>query len=213
MSQDREVEKFVTSPYNQKLDLCAVYLDDAHTRGTDLKLPIYFRAVVTLGPKLVKDRLVQGCMRMRQLGRGQSVTFFAPLEVDRSIRACELRPLDSSAEIHSEDVLRWAMSQTCEHIRHYLPHWAQQGSEYIKRNEAWNLYERNQTASDALGTLRASWEDPDARTLEEMYAPSPNYETTTSHPAFNIPDMKKHLDDLGIFHLGDAKTDEEQERQ
>ncbi|KAG6887054.1 hypothetical protein C0992_001001, partial [Termitomyces sp. T32_za158] len=60
MSQkDRQVEKFVTSPFSQKLDLCAVYLDDAHTRGTDLKLPINFRAAVTLGPRLTKDRLVQ----------------------------------------------------------------------------------------------------------------------------------------------------------
>ncbi|KAH0579582.1 hypothetical protein H2248_002433 [Termitomyces sp. 'cryptogamus'] len=60
MSRDGQIENFVTSPYSQKLDLCAVYLDDAHTRGTDLKLPINFRAVVTLGPKLTKDRLVQG---------------------------------------------------------------------------------------------------------------------------------------------------------
>ncbi|KAG6905428.1 hypothetical protein DXG01_002784, partial [Tephrocybe rancida] len=59
MSQDQHVEDFDASPYSQKLDLCAVYLDDAHTRGTDLKLPNNFRAVVTLGPKLVKDRLVQ----------------------------------------------------------------------------------------------------------------------------------------------------------
>lgn len=58
--RDNQVEKFVTSQYHDKLDLCAVYLDDSHTRGTDLKLPNNFRAVVTLGPKLTKDRLVQG---------------------------------------------------------------------------------------------------------------------------------------------------------
>ena len=37
-----------------------VYLDDAHTRGTDLELPQGMRAAVTLGPKVTKDRLVQG---------------------------------------------------------------------------------------------------------------------------------------------------------
>ncbi|KAL6796308.1 hypothetical protein GGI42DRAFT_331329, partial [Trichoderma sp. SZMC 28013] len=56
-----------------------VYFDDhdelcvAHTRGTDLKLPTDYRAAVTLGPGLTKDRLVQACMRMRKLGQGQSV--------------------------------------------------------------------------------------------------------------------------------------------
>lgn len=54
------VEKLQTSPYSHQLDLCLVYLDEAHTRGTDLKLPADYRAAVTLGPNLTKDRLVQG---------------------------------------------------------------------------------------------------------------------------------------------------------
>jgi len=60
LSQDGVVELFHSSPFSQILDQCVVYLDDAHTRGTDLKLPINFRAMVTLGPKVTKDRLVQG---------------------------------------------------------------------------------------------------------------------------------------------------------
>jgi hypothetical protein len=57
------VESLQTSPYNQQLDLCLVFLDEAHTRGTDLKLPANYRAAVTLGPGLNKDRLVQGKYR------------------------------------------------------------------------------------------------------------------------------------------------------
>ncbi|CAE6415087.1 unnamed protein product [Rhizoctonia solani] len=49
-----------TSPFAQQLDKCIVYLDDGHTRGTDLKLPRETRALVTLGPKVTKDRLLQG---------------------------------------------------------------------------------------------------------------------------------------------------------
>jgi len=60
MSSDSSVEPLVSSQFNDKLDVCGIYLDDAHTRGTDLKLPTYFRAAVTLGPHLPKDRLVQG---------------------------------------------------------------------------------------------------------------------------------------------------------
>jgi hypothetical protein len=60
MMQGGTVEPFITSPFNQQLDKCLVYLDDVHTRGTDLKLPRHFRAAVTLGPKVTKDRLLQG---------------------------------------------------------------------------------------------------------------------------------------------------------
>jgi hypothetical protein len=60
VSRDGTVEPLVSSPFAQQLDQCIVYLDDAHTRGTDLKLPSGFRAAVTLGPKVTKDRLTQG---------------------------------------------------------------------------------------------------------------------------------------------------------
>ena len=54
------VEELQTSPYSKQLDVCVVFLDEAHTRGTDLKLPEYYRTAVTLGANLTKDRLVQG---------------------------------------------------------------------------------------------------------------------------------------------------------
>ena len=55
------------SPLSQQLACCVVYLDHAHTRGTDLRLPVGSRAAVTLGPKVTKDALVQGSFRRRDL--------------------------------------------------------------------------------------------------------------------------------------------------
>lgn len=60
LTQDGNVEPFITSPFNQQLDQCLLYLDDVHTRGSDFKLPKDFRAAVTLGPRVTKDRLLQG---------------------------------------------------------------------------------------------------------------------------------------------------------
>jgi hypothetical protein len=60
LSRDGSIEPLISSPFNRQLDKCIVYLDDAHTRGTDLKLPRGTRAAVTLGPKVTKDRLLQG---------------------------------------------------------------------------------------------------------------------------------------------------------
>jgi hypothetical protein len=54
------VEHLQVSPYARQLGSCLVYLDEAHTRGTDLKLPRDYRAAVFLGAHLTKDRLVQG---------------------------------------------------------------------------------------------------------------------------------------------------------
>ena len=60
LRRDGVVESLVSSPYLEQLGRCVVYLDEAHTRGTDLKLPPGSRAVVTLGPRLCKDKLMQG---------------------------------------------------------------------------------------------------------------------------------------------------------
>ena len=60
VTQNGTIEPFISSPFNRQLDKCVIYLDDAHTRGTDIKFPQGMRAAVTLGPKVTKDRLVQG---------------------------------------------------------------------------------------------------------------------------------------------------------
>lgn len=52
------VDLLQTSPYYSRLDICLVFLDERHTRETDLKLPGNYRAAVTLGVHLTKDRLV-----------------------------------------------------------------------------------------------------------------------------------------------------------
>ena len=54
------IEPLQISSFAKQLDVCLVFLDEAHTRGTDLQLPADYRAAVTLGPNLTKDRLVQG---------------------------------------------------------------------------------------------------------------------------------------------------------
>jgi hypothetical protein len=59
-TRDGTSQPLISSPFAQQLGKCVVYLDDAHTRGTDVKFPLGFRAAVTLGPRVTKDRLAQG---------------------------------------------------------------------------------------------------------------------------------------------------------
>lgn len=53
-------ERLDVSGFFGNLNQCVVFLDEAHTRGIDLDLPDDFRAMVTLGPNMTKDRFVQG---------------------------------------------------------------------------------------------------------------------------------------------------------
>lgn len=54
------LEPLQISPFATQLEACLVFLDEAHTRGIDLKLPQHYRAAVTLGAGITKDKLVQG---------------------------------------------------------------------------------------------------------------------------------------------------------
>jgi hypothetical protein len=60
LTRNGTVDSFLTSPFATQTDRCLVFLDQAHTRGTDLRLPDSYRAAVTLGPGVTKDTLVQG---------------------------------------------------------------------------------------------------------------------------------------------------------
>jgi hypothetical protein len=47
-------------PLIRKMEKMLIFLDECHTRGIDLPIPAGIRALVTLGPRLTKDRLAQG---------------------------------------------------------------------------------------------------------------------------------------------------------
>jgi hypothetical protein len=226
LSQDGVVELFHSSSFSQILNQCIVYLDDAHTRGTDLKLPLNFRAMVTLGPKVTKDRLVQGmlllsqlfhslltpkkcpgCMRMRKLGHGQSVVFCAPPEVDRRIR--EIENVRSSHRVKVNDVLSWVMFNTCNDIEDHIPHWVEQGVNFHKRQGGNAAFE----ASDSeVELLKNAWLQPAARSLEEMYGLTIK-SSVASNPVKDIPAMLERLRTLGVTTVRDAHMEEEQERE
>ncbi|KAJ7636917.1 hypothetical protein FB45DRAFT_451702 [Roridomyces roridus] len=207
LPRDGTAELLVSSSFADRLDACAVYLDDVHTRGTDLKLPLSTRAALTLGPGVTKDRLVQGAMRMRQLGYGQSVMSFAPLEVDRSIRStCNL---PHNALISSSDVIQWVMLQTISSIEHSVSPWANQGVSHQKRHAAWTRFEKDATKS--IKGLQSAWVEQESRSLQEMY--DFRGMEPVVHEVFELPDMARRLQDFGFSHIIDASQDEEQERE
>lgn len=58
--RDGRLQPLFASPFAENLGACLVYLDEAHTRGTDLKMPALTVGALTLGPGQTKDHTVQG---------------------------------------------------------------------------------------------------------------------------------------------------------
>ncbi|KAF2802615.1 uncharacterized protein BDZ99DRAFT_401210 [Mytilinidion resinicola] len=160
------LEALAVSPWLRQMDQCFVYLDQAHTRGTDLKLPINYRAAVTLGPLLTKDRLVQACMRMRNLGKGQSVVACASKEIEKQIKNSCNKELDD--KITMLDVVEWCIRNTCIQIRKELPMWAQQGERYTLQQNKLNMAPAGVTSTLAKSVVE-ELKEREAQTLDMRY--------------------------------------------
>ncbi|GKZ98243.1 hypothetical protein AnigIFM59636_002476 [Aspergillus niger] len=160
---DREghCERLVSSAFKQRMGSCLIFLDQQHSRGVDLKLPADYRAAVILGPRLPKDKVVQACNRMRGLGQGQSVTFVIPPEVSHS-----MPPRGTSTT--SLDVIRWALTQTCNIFQSLRPLWALQGLQYHRRQKVWDKLLRGESPP---GEAVQHIQEREARTLSQLYAP------------------------------------------
>jgi hypothetical protein len=202
-----KVELLQTSPFAKQLDVCLVYLDEAHTRGTDLKLPRTYRAAVTLGANLTKDRLVQACMRMRKLGKGQSVVFCIPGEIQTKIR--ERIGMSKTSEIGVSDVLAWAISETWTDMRRSMPLWATQGHRFEQHREL--LHGSKTSRHEARKFLEV-----EARNIEYRYRPGRQDTTVKEWSSVdneNIVRILTRCREFNTVNFTSATLQEEQERE
>jgi hypothetical protein len=143
---------------------------------------------------------------MRKLGHGHSVMFFAPPEIDRSIRAVNNKHNDD--DIFVSDILIWAMTETCSDIQHRASQWFQHGVDYRSRHSAWSSF----LSGDIMpAELARSWLQPEAKHLEELYAL--NLTDTSASYASLDEDLLERCNSLGLGISPDDRLDEEQERE
>jgi hypothetical protein len=110
-----------------------VYYDESHCRGADMKLDPDAVAVVTVGPGMCKDKLMQAVGRMRQLDFGQSIVLVGYDEVTLKIAKAAQT---SANEINSNHVLLWVMSNTVQSTIDGLVRWAYQGAHFCTTKSA-----------------------------------------------------------------------------
>ena len=106
-----------------------VYFDESRCRGTDMKLKTNSEAVLTLGPNMCKDKLMQAAGRMRQLENGQKLLVIAPGDVIEAIRS--INNLISSDTIKPGHILKWVLSNTVASVSEWLIEWGVQGLQHL----------------------------------------------------------------------------------
>lgn len=109
-------------------------------------------------------------MRLRQLSTTQSVIFFAPPEVHRSIQD---HTKNYRGTFGSFDVISWTIEQTCRSIEHLQPLFIQQGLEYHARQQAqWGRPDAWWMDETIVKQVLESLEEPERHNLEELYGPA-----------------------------------------
>lgn len=192
--------------------------------GTDLKLPTKATAAVTLGPHLTKDALVQAAMRLRLLGKTQSVAFFSPPETHRSV--LDLRSaakVSTWAPLSSVDVIRWLLNQTCNAIEQLEPLYYNQAINYLQREQASidhpSFVEDPGQRQAYTDIVRAK----ELQSLKQLYEPQyqrsrPVLKASTFAPVLRpfvteVLQRRKHFQDNGAAVHATALEEVEQERE
>ncbi|KAF4502839.1 very large low complexity [Fusarium agapanthi] len=162
------------SSFADNLNKCVVYIDEAHTRGTDLKLPIDARGAVTLGIGSTKDQITQAAMRLRQLATTQSITFVAPPEVYTSVlslRSVHSPEITASQPLKSSDIVHWLLEKSCEASDNMLSLHIAQGFDFCRRTDALLEFRKSSKKKKNKDKLLQETHQSEGQTLEQLYGP------------------------------------------
>ena len=100
-----------------------VLYDEPRCRGSDFKLPHTAIAVLTLGPNMVKDKLMQGAGRMRKLGFGQKIIIVGTNDIFQKARS-----FGNNSILHN--ILEWVLDNTVKANESSLLSWCNQGLQH-----------------------------------------------------------------------------------
>jgi hypothetical protein len=149
-------------------------------------------------------------MRMRKLGKGQSIVFCIPEEIRTKISSL---PGTSTGSIGVPDVIRWALTETWGDIYRSIPLWAVQGERFERQDALWDTYhdQREIPSEQAKAFL-----EEESQTLEQRYRPrrwsdfKPKVVPSQTRNLRLIQRRCRLFDDL---NFNSAHLHEEQERE
>jgi hypothetical protein len=211
VDRDGRVDVLRSSSFFTRLDTCLIFLDEAHTRGIDLVLPANYRAAVTLGAGLTKDRLAQACMRMRKLGKGQTVVFCISPEIQTKIVDCKAASTDKASGITVEDVLFWSIQEMHVEVRRSMPLWAAQGERFVRQEQL----RQQETALSASHAEK--FQEDEAQSINDRYRPrqvqSLPLSATASSSDPSLQRISERCEQFDNLQFNSSTFQEEQERE
>lgn len=152
-------------------------------------------------------------MRMRQLGKGQTVLFCVNEEIEGRIRALVSKLPAAALEL--SDVLLWSISETFKETRRAMPLWAVQGERFLTQSQHWNAIHTTGVANMSKA-LFAPFLEPEAQTLEDRYRPRSSEDVATRLSQSSVARMEEITDRCSQFcdlQFHSGALQEEQERE
>jgi len=160
-------------------------------------------------------------MRMRKLGKGQSVMFCGPMEVERKILHCSGKTQCDTIEV--ADVLQWSISTTCINTKKCIPLWATQGIRRQRRHIACSE-SSNDGGKGAALEIAKSLLEAEAQTLQDRYEFGGRRseeqvllqgveEVALSKRETQVEAIRAKCREFGLISLNNATLREEQERE
>jgi hypothetical protein len=152
-------------------------------------------------------------MRMRKLGKGQSVVFCVTDEIRCRIE--DFTQQARGADISVSNVLSWAISETFIDVRRSMPLWAVQGKRFVEHGRLWG--EINTECRTMSSGFAESFMEEETQLLETRYKPKsgsvidlPRLDIN-DHPDLDaIAERCQQFEDL---HFSGSTLQEEQERE
>lgn len=107
-------------------------------------------------------------MRMRKLGKGQSVVFCVSQEIQAKISA--MKREETTDQMSVADVLMWSTSETSLETRRSMPLWAVQGERFVRHVKIWqDMKKREKTVLTKAGAQKLLEEE--AHSLDHRCRP------------------------------------------
>lgn len=142
-------------------------------------------------------------MRLRQLRTTQSVTFFAPPEVDMSIRDICGRQFPIKRRIESPHVIFWLLEQTCRANEDLHPLFRAQGIDFCRRANAVLQNPDFLTSESSRSSLVKVLQQQEHQTLEQLYGGS-SHDPLQSLGEMDSPCLQGFVDKLSQRGSTDA---------
>ena len=154
-------------------------------------------------------------MRMRKLGKGQSVIFCVTEELRSKIHDLTLKTRDAGVSV--ADVLRWAVYETYAEIRQSIPLWAEQGLRFVRHEQLWSDMCTGDLAN-VTGKQAGEFLEPEAQSLENRYRPHLQPDTAIGSTPTSSDDAKvahiwERCESFRELSFRASRLQEEQERE